>query len=324
MNDLSKYSEIFSEITPWSGQIPPGFTVDFIGVFTSKDFLIDGYHPAFVDGAEIAMQRPRLGNQQNGEFWFEAADWMFAVKEARERFVMITLGALYGYQAVGCSRLLQLLNPMPYKLVAIEPIPENVEWVKRHMRDNGIDPDEQWVVQAAISDRKEPALFPVGSPGLGAQNCIATNEEAARIRYFEDLVNSNRVNEALQHLLLDNSTGLQQDIIAGRGALGEIKLVSTVTLEEVLGPFKRVDFLEADIQQSEIIVFPPFRELLKRKVRRIHLGTHGQDVHDALHRMFDEDGWEIIFSYGPDSIHQTELGSFVTNDGILSVCNPSI
>lgn len=324
MSDLKQYSEIFSEIMPWYGQVPVGYTVDFIGVLTSKDFLVDGYHPAFVDGAELAMQRPRLADRENGEFWFEAADWVLAVKEARECFVMITLGALYGYQAVGSCRMLQLLNPMPYKLVAIEPIPENVEWVKRHMRDNGIDPDEQWIVQACISDRKEPVLFPVGSPGLGAQNCIATNNESARVDYVEELVNGGRVEDALRSLLLDNSTGLQKDIIAGRGALGEIKLVSTVTLEEVLGPFERVDLLEADIQQSEIIVFPPFRELLKRKVHRIHLGTHGQDVHDALHQMFVEDGWDVVFSYGPDSVHQTELGSFSTNDGVLSVRNPNV
>ena len=68
--------------------------------------------------------------------------------------------------------------------------------------------------------------------------------------------------------------------------MAEIKLVSAVTLRDVLAPFEFVDYLDSDIQQSEIIVFPPFLDLLKRKVRRIHIGTHGKDVHRSLHELF--------------------------------------
>jgi hypothetical protein len=92
----------------------------------------------------------------------------------------------------------------------------------------------------------------------------------------------------------------------------------------VLDPFERVDFLEADIQQSEIVVFPPFRRLLKRRVHRIHLGTHGKDVHESLVRMFADDGWDIVFSFEPESVHQIDIGAFATNDGILSVRNPDV
>jgi hypothetical protein len=71
-------------------------------------------------------------------------------------------------------------------------------------------------------------------------------------------------------------------------------------------------------------VFPPFRRLLKRKVHRIHIGTHGKDVHRALLQMFIEDGWEIVFTYEPDSVHETVLGTFAMNDGVLSVRNPAV
>jgi hypothetical protein len=325
MNDLPAYVDIFDEITPWCGVIPAGFTMDFMGNRTRKKFLERwGYHPAFIDGGDLQMERPHLANGENGEFWFEAADWVLAAREARDRYVMITLGALYGYQAVGSHRALQLLNPMPYKLVAVEPIPANMEWVRCHMRDNGIDPDEQWLLQTAIGPTNEPSLFPVGSPGLGAQNCIASNELDARNRYLEEFIAGGRTEEALRNLLLRNSTGLQHEIIKGEGDFGEIRLVSTVTLADVLDPFERVDFLEADIQQSEIVVFPPFRRLLKRRVHRIHLGTHGKDVHESLARMFADDGWDIVFSFEPDSVHQTDLGAFATNDGILSVRNPDV
>jgi hypothetical protein len=324
MNDLRQYSALFEEIVPCSGTIPPAFTLDFLGTLTAKEFLVWGHHPAYVDGGQITLQLPRLEDGENGEFWFEAIDWILSVKEAREKFVMITLGALYGYQAVGCSRALQHLNPMPSKLVAVEPIPENVAWTKRHMRDNGIDPDDHWIIQAVVSDCNDPVFFPVGSPGLGAQDCIATNEAAARQQYVDEIIKNGHIEAALGNLILKNTTGIQKDIIAGAGSFGEIKLVSAITLADILGPLERVDLLEADIQQSEIIVFPPFRHLLKKKVHRIHLGTHGRDVHEHLHRMFADDGWDIVFNYEPESLHETEFGSFTTNDGILSVCNPPI
>jgi hypothetical protein len=325
MNDLEKFAGVFHGISPWSGTIPAGFTMDFLGTRIAKTFLEAwGYHPAFVDGSQLDMEIPRLADGVNGEFWFEAADWVEAAREARERYVMVTLGANYGYQAVASHRALQLLNPMPYKLVAVEPIPQNMEWVRRHMRDNGIDPDDQWLLQAVISPTNEPVFFPVGSPGLGAQNCIATNEQDQRKRYLEEFIAQGRTEEALTNLLLHNTTGLQKDIIAGENFRGEIMLVSSVTLADVLGPFERVDFLEADIQESERIVFPPFRPLLKSKVHRIHLGTHGNDTHQLLLQMFIDDGWEIVFSYEPETVHETVLGTFSTNDGILSVRNPDV
>src|SRR5262249_49280018 len=97
-----------------------------------------------------------------------------------------------------------------------------------------------------------------------------------------------------------------------------------VTLADILGPFDRIDYLECDIQQSEILVIPPFVDLLKRKVRRIHIGTHGKEVHWALHQLFAKQGWDITFSYEPNAKHTSELGVFETNDGVLTVLNPGL
>ena len=324
MNDLNRYARVFAGITPWKGKVPAGFTVDFLGTLTAKDFQVWGVNPAFVTGAELSLPLPKLSDGANGEFWFEAADWVLAAREARGRFVMISLGALFGYQAVGACRALQLLNPMPYKLVAVDPIPEQIEWIKRHMRDNGIDPDEQWIINAAISDRNDPVFFPIGAIGLGAHNCIASNEQIARHQYFNEIVENGHVEAALESLLLDNSTGLNRDVIAGENSSAEIRLISAVTLQDVLGPLDRVDLLESDIQQSEMIVYPPYRDLLKRKVHRLHIGTHGREVHRMLHEMFAEDGWDIVFSFEPESRFETDLGTFETNDGVLSVRNPGV
>ena len=237
---------------------------------------------------------------------------------------MITLGANYGAQAVGAYRALQTVNPLPYKLVAVEPVPGNIDWIRRHMQNNGIDPDEQWIVPLAITDTIEPVFFPVGAPGVGSNNCYSTNERAARMQYAEEFIASGKSADALRNLLMNNTTGITKQVVSGYDFEAEIKLVSSITLEELLSPFERVDLLEADIQQSEILVFPPFVDLLRRKVRRIHIGTHGGDVHAALHELFADHGWDIVFSFKPNSKFESALGNFETNDGVLTIRNPHL
>jgi len=321
-NNLTKYAKAFDGIMPWAGTPPAGFTVDFVGTLIDLKFrTIYDVDQDLVGGKFV---RTRLPTLSDGEGWFEAVNWVEAARAARGRFVMITLGACYGAQAVGCYRTLQLLNPMPSKFVAVEGIPENVEWMKQHMRDNGMDPDQQWLVRGAISDTNQPVLFPVGFPGLGVQNCFSTNDTWARSAYADQLIAQGQAAEALKNILLDNDTGLTKNLIAGHNMPSQIKIVSAITLNDILGPFDVVDYLEADIQQSEIVAFPPFMDVLKRKVRRIHIGTHGAEVHRALSQLFEYEGWKALFNYGPNKSYKTPLGSFSTNDGVLTVQNPSL
>lgn len=331
MDSLLDYDDLFNVVQPWGGVVPAGWRVDFLGTMTNLAYeqVWDNEWWANAPGGYLEMATPFLGDSPDGnaEFWFESADWILAALDGRDSFVMVTLGACFGYQAVSAYRALQMLNPMPCKLVAIDPIPQNIEWTKCHFRDNGIDPDEHWIIEAAISDSNEPVFFPIGAPGSGIQNCVSTNTREAREAYARQLISEGQAEAALRGLLLSNTTGITKDLLPGNEKfLAEIRPVSSVTLNDILGPFERVDFLEADIQQSEIVVFPPFMDLLKRKVRRIHLGTHGADVHRALRDQFVANGWELIFDFPPDSTHtvfsQGEWRTFSTNDGVLTVCNP--
>jgi len=322
VNRMEPYAKLFDGVAPWSGEVPRGYLVDFSGALTDAQFrTMFGIDP---DGVGGRFETTRLPVIEDGEGWFEGANWVLAAREAKGHFVMITLGACYGAQAVGSYRILQQLNPMPCKLVAVEPVPENFEWTARHFRDNGIDPAAHWLVPLAIGGNNEPVLFPIGAPGSGAQNAVATNNKAAR-EYYVDVftrAGSEPAKIALRNLLLHNTTGLTRELVEGHDFKAEIKLVSAITLHELLSPFERVDYLESDIQQSEIEVFPPFIDLLRKKVRRIHIGTHGKDVHWRLHDLFAENGWEIVFSFEPNARHDTVLGSFDTNDGVLTVHNP--
>ncbi|MGE3303309.1 MAG: FkbM family methyltransferase, partial [Hyphomonadaceae bacterium] len=309
-------------ITPYAGAPPKGFRVDYLGILTDSRFRLDfGGDPERDGGAHVETRLPRM---EDGEGWFESVNWIEAARAARGEYVMVTLGACYAAQAVGAQRALQLLNPMPYRLVSVEPDPENNAWIEKHYRDNGIDPAQQWRIQCAIGDSNAPILFPIGSPGTGAQNSFATNHRAAREHYFKEFVRMHRTKQALRGLLMENTTGIVRDLVPGRGFNAEIKMVSCVTLADVLGPFARVDYLEADIQQSEIIVFPPAMDVMNAKVRRAHIGTHGGDVHAAMVALFQANGWEIVFDFAPNGAYETALGAFTTNDGVLTALNPRL
>ena len=321
MNNLEEYAGTFDGIRPWSGMVPPGYFVDYLGTLTDAAFLVPfGIVPDY-RGQHVTIPLPSL---EKGEEWFEVVNWIVAAREARERYAMITLGAAYGAQAVGSQRALRLLNPLPYKLVAVEAEPENLEWMRRHLRTNGIDPERHWLVQAALSHDNTPVLFPMAGPGKGAQNCVSTNERKARNIYADELIASGRAEEALRNLLINNTTGVKHRLVADREWEGEVKFVSAVTLNDILGPFDFVDYLESDLQQSEIVVFPPAAATLKHKVRRVHIGTHGAEVHRELHRLFEEQGWEIVFSYEPGGTYREALGTFTVNDGVLTVRNPTL
>jgi len=322
MNDLAHYENIFEGIKPWSGRVPAGYLVDFLGTLTDARFhAMYGVDPTRAGGEILTTRLPTIAD---GEGWFEAVNWVSTAREARRSYTMITLGSCYGAQAVGSYRALQQLNPMPAKLVAVEPEPDNYQWTVSHMRDNGIDPDGQWLLPYAISDSIEPVYFPAGSPGSGAQNCFSTNEPAARKFYVEQLLSRGNINETLQNLILHKTTGISKDLVPGYNFKGEIRLISAITLKEVLSPFEFVDYLESDIQQSEIVVFPPFLNLLRKKVRRIHIGTHGLDVHRELYEQFAKSGWTVVFNFEPNASFTSQLGSFSTNDGVLTVRNPDL
>ena len=139
---------------------------------------------------------------------------------------------------------------------------------------------------------------------------------------MEAFISEGRAEDALRNLIMNNTTGIEKDLLPGHNAIAEIKLLSCVTLKDVIGPFDCVDYLESDIQQSEILVFPPCIDLLRKKVRRIHIGTHGLDVHQSLHDLFVQHGWNVVFSFAPNATHETAIGTFTLNDGVLTVTNP--
>ena len=185
-------------------------------------------------------------------------------------------------------------------------------------------PEQQWLIETALAGSNDVVLFPVGAPGIGGHNCIATNQPSMRQELLDTVLAQGRAEQTLAGVLLRNSTGITKELLPGGNLIAEIRLVSCMTLRDLLGPFQFVDYIEADMQQSEITFFPPYMDLLRQRVRRVHIGTHGADVHQTLHRLFEQQGWTIVFSYPPERTHDSPTGPFTTQDGILTVRNSNL
>ena len=311
---------MLARVTPWSGHVPDGYATDFLGILRDENFLWNNTGPFTPGGGYVKPERPTLATF--GETYFEIADWFYSALDASDRYVAVSLGAAYGAQLVGAWKTLQAVNPMPAHLVAVDPVPANCAWTRKHMADNGINPDEHSIIQAALGADNEPMLFPIGAPGTGVTSAIGVNSAASRQVYVDLFQQSDQSQQILRNIFLFNSTGVSQEL--GLGFMGELKFISALTLRDVLSPFGRIDLLEVDIQRSELDVIAPCFDIVNRKVRRVHIGTHGRDVHAALRALFSNAGWQMVFDYAPDSSHQTARGVLQLGDGILTARNPAV
>ena len=92
MNKLQDFANVFDGIKPWAGKVPKGYLVDFLGILTDAKFRkMFGVDPATTGGDYVETRLPTI---EDGEGWFEAANWMLAARAARGRYVMVTLRRL--------------------------------------------------------------------------------------------------------------------------------------------------------------------------------------------------------------------------------------
>jgi hypothetical protein len=321
VNNLARQSALFDGFEPFSGYVPAGFLADFLGSVTDAKFrAMWGIDPTQVGGGQVVTSRPVVSW---GEGFFEAVSWFEAARGARLLYDDHLRRLL---RRTGSQRLSRpaTAEPGAAKLVAVDGDPENFVWVQKHVRDNGIDPDQHWVINYAISDTNKPVLFPVGEPGSGVDNCISTNIAKSRRIYAEEIAARPDLPNVVRNLSISGRTGIQITPVRDRDFRTNVEFVSAVTLADILGPFECVDLLESDIQQSESVVFPPAMDLIKQRVKRMHLATHGAEVHAQLLPLFIECGFEIDCNYEPNTHHDTPWGSFDINDAIIAARNPDL
>ncbi|MBT3534997.1 MAG: hypothetical protein HN478_14030 [Rhodospirillaceae bacterium] len=321
MDQIDTMVRTFADISPWQGEVPDGCFPNFLGVMTEQLFVEDyapSNHLLSVNGAANLTPAPTF---DDGEVFFEQAAIHKAVMEARDKFVMFELGGGYAARTVDAHAALQQHNPMPNKFVVVEAEPTHFEWALRHMQTNGMDPEDHWMINALVGTDNEPKIFLLGE-GFYGNSIVSQNDIEQMITNLRgDLTPA----DVLRRLMLTARCGVQQPYNMEDGTRHfDFGFVSSVPLKDILQPFDYVDLMDVDIQGAERFVLPGSMAAINKKVRRIHLATHGDDLHKDMWDLFFEHGWMCETDFAPDSHHQSPLGSFKNNDGILDLLNLSL
>ena len=228
--------------------------------------------------------------------YFELVFVLESIVAAREspHYTMIELGAGYGPWMVTAASAWRSLVDKPVRLVGVEMVPHHFEWLHQHFRNNGIDPAEQKIIQAAVSDTKGEATY-MAEPDL-------------RMDFG-------------QHLI---ARGL-----ARRGAstpgperLHEPVRVPCVTLPDLLSDLDDVDLIHIDIQGEEARVLRHAAPQLNEKVTRLIVATHSRTIHAALRRQMSTAGWTTVYDFGYRQRARTPFGDVQFLDGLLAFVNP--
>ncbi|MSP52531.1 MAG: hypothetical protein EXQ91_09145 [Alphaproteobacteria bacterium] len=191
--------------------------------------------------------------------------------------------------------------------------------INNHFTDNGFDPLDHAIINAVVAEDNRPVLFTMSPERTGAN--VAFQSQAQRLQLAHRIAQAGLEKKAALSLVLDGTMTLSVPM-TGTGVRGDLAFSSTITIADVIGTLDIVDYLEIDIQSSEALALPPAMRMIDRKVRWLHLGAHGGQLHDEIRFMFRDHGWEINVDLKPESRFAYPGGEFEIQDGVLSLYNP--
>lgn len=100
--------------------------------------------------------------------------------------------------------------------------------------------------------------------------------------------------------------------------VGPEQTVPLISLPTLLKDYEIIDLVHVDVQGAELDAIPAARNFLKERVRSLFIATHSASIHRQLHRLLQEDGWNIEESYRPGRRGSTPHGDHWFLDGVLT------
>lgn len=287
---------VFSKFNAWEGECRAGFNANYIGAQTRNRYCnVPPWNRAWLARYHVSRTPPR------DEDYFCWVDVLQSVLSAKREFVMIDLGAGYGNWLCNAALATRQRPDLSYRLVAVEAEPTHFKWIRQHFADNRIRLDRCELVRAAIAPSDGYVWFRVGRPSRW---------------YGQSIVNVPRECKSWHRLV----RGLGMPIL-GDGT--RTKRVPSLTLGELLAPWREVDLVLCDIQGSELAVMQTAGRTLAEKVRRVHVRTHGERLEVGMRSFFWNLGWRCLFDFTAGRAQNTPFGTVCFGDGLQSWINPA-
>ncbi len=315
---LATYERVmraFDGVDVWRGMVPAARSRNFLGALAPDESPTSGTIST-EPSAYVEITRPA-----SSEGLFEFYSLLCSAREAQGCYVAVSLGAHYGGPLVDAALALRRVNPMPYRLVGIEGDRHMVAMLNQHFIENGLDPRDHCIINAVVSDSNQPVIFPTSHVRTGANSAFHLPEHRASV--YQAIADAGLSEAVLKNILCVGSTGIALPLWQGIDAKAELEMISAITIADILGALGDVDYLEIDIQAAERYALPPAGEILGRKVRWVHLGTHGVDIHREMRDLFESWGWRVMADLLPETDYQAPDREFRTQDGVLVARNPA-
>jgi len=301
--------------------------IDCFGIFTRWDYLegyiqnygmnnlltrLVGIHHIWASPSEAMTngeaERFSPWRPDCDENYFGWIDVIEAVLAAKGRFVMIELGAGYGRWLLSAVGVLRHLNPIDYRLIAVEAEPTHFKWLKEHMLANEVKPENCELINAAIGGKSGLVQFYIGNPSGWYGQAIDVNaKQRDRLSLLEKLRSA-----ALRLISLYYPT-----------KVGKI-WVEVIPLAPLLNKHGSIDLIDLDVQGAELEVLAPAIDSLNATTKRVHIGTHSTEIETGLREVFSRNGWECLHDFPCFSSIMTDYGEIEFQDGLQTWANPRL
>lgn len=244
---------LLSKLSDPLAKSEPGFITDLYGIRTRTSNLWPEMAPH--DGAFTGIPVP-------GNFHWEAMEWiaiMRSVLSASDHYAIMELGAGWGPACVSGLVLARLKGIQHRYALAVEADPHHLRFLKEHLSNNCIEPDQYGIVEGAVGIENGSAEWPDG--------------DHTAVEY------GNRpITTAGDHLGRD---------------IPKTRTVDLYAIDELLTQRPEWDMLHVDIQGLEVDVLGSAMARLNERVARTCIGTHSRKIDGDLYEMFALQGWML-------------------------------
>ena len=207
----------------------------------------------------------------------EWAGTLRAARDAGESAVAVELGAGWGPWLVTFAKAAALKGALTVHLIAVEASRHHLEYLHTHFRDNGLDPSRHTILHGIAAPANGVAEFPVltdPADDWGSAAVLGADEKTAR----------------------------------------PTERLRAYSIDTLLKPYATADLIHIDIQGHEVAVVTAAREVLRQKVKRLVIGTHGRSIEEQLFDELAPYGW-VLEAEEPCLYRQTEVGMQLLLDG---------
>lgn len=319
------HHEVFHKFKCWDGNYDPGYTVNFLGVFTNKDHICSvrpecpsPRRDAFRD---LKKEFIRTEYPPFCESYFEWISVLESVVQAKNKFTMIELGAGFGPHLVNAAAAIRSYHGwhFPYTLIGVEGEPTCFKWMQEHFTDNGIDPARHQLIEAVVTDKDGEVWFEVGFPRGYGSFIISP------VRYLSDPARQLYRSARRAYKRIRGEECVAADYWTGKKGLGiYTKRTKAVSLNSLLKYLDVVDLIHLDIKGAEFNVLRSAREQLDAKVKRVHVGTHDAKTEKRLRLLFRDLRWKCLCDYPGRGERLTDYGKIQFADGVQTWINPKL